>query len=68
MAILRRMLIDEKTLHGVLTQELTSAVNDLAPERAEELVKAAIPLFESKSGSDDDTSSSGVNDDDFEML
>ena len=69
LAILRRMLIDEKTLHGVLTQELTSAaVNDLAPERAEELVKAAIPLFESKSGSDDDTSSSGVNDDDFEML
>lgn len=65
-AILRRMLIDDKTLHGAIPQEMSiDSINDLPFERIEELVKAGVASFELKSRSDDDDDSI---DDEFSII
>jgi tetratricopeptide (TPR) repeat protein len=63
-AILRRMLVDNNTLHGVLNEPLSpDAIQSLPFERVEELIVAAVKTFEEYSQNSDDDSFSDLIDD-----
>lgn len=66
LAILRRMLIDNSTLHGVLAEPMSSeAISGLPFERVEELIIAGVKSFELQSKINDDDSSSDMFDDEL---
>jgi tetratricopeptide (TPR) repeat protein len=66
LAILRRMLVDNNTLHGVLAEPMSSdAISGLPFERVEELVIAGVKSFETQSKDNDDFSLSDMSDDEL---
>lgn len=69
LAILRRMLLDNSTLHGVLAEPMSSdAISGLPFERVEELIIAGVKSFELQSKVNDGDFPSDMFDDELGAL